>query len=334
MYATGAALGMTFLSKETGIMLVAAVVFFLALSPDVPSRSRDLMGAVAVLAGISAVYPLSIALGGASTTGKSFFVWQLLRRPNHTVFFYFSTAIPAMGLLVIAVALAGLVVLWRKRSWRETLVLAWIVVPLVFFTLWPVKGYQYLLPVAPAVAVLAGRSVSRLPIRRSAPIGKLLLSVLLVVVLGGTLLVSSWSRVSPTTSTTFLAGTGGVPGGRESGRWLRANTPADAHLLALGPSMANVLEFYGNRKVWGLSVSTNSLHRNPVYQPLPNPDSAIRRGDVQYLVWDSYSAGRSSSFAAHLLRYVARFHGRVVHTESVKSGNKLRPVIVIYAVRP
>jgi hypothetical protein len=280
------------------------------------------------------VYPLSIAVGGASTTGKSFFVWQLLRRPNHSVFFYFSTALPAIGLLVIAVALGGLVMLWRDRSWRETLLLAWILVPLMFFTIWPVKGYQYLLPIAPAFALLAARALSRLPIRRSASVPKIAASVLLLVVLGGSLLVPSWSRISPSTSTALLAGTGGVPGGRESGEWLRANVPADARLLALGPSMANILEFYGNRKVWGLSVSTNSLHRNPVYQPLANPDSAIRRGDVQYLVWDSYSADRAPSFAARLLRYVARFHGRVVHNESVKRGNTTQPVIVIYAVRP
>jgi 4-amino-4-deoxy-L-arabinose transferase-like glycosyltransferase len=334
MYAGGAALGLTFLSKETGIVLAASVIFFLALSPEVRSRSRDLLGALAVLVGMTLVYPLSIAVGGATTTGKSFFVWQLLRRPNHSFFFYFSTALPAIGLLVIAVALGGLAMLWRDRSWRETLLLAWIVVPLMFFTVWPVKGFQYLLPIAPAVALLAARALSRLPIRRSASVVKIMASVVLLLVLGGTSVAASWDRISPSTSTAVLAGTGGVAGGRESGEWLRANVPADARLLALGPSMANILEFYGNRKAWGLSVSTNSLHRNPVYQPLPNPDSAIRRGDVQYLVWDSYSADRAPTFAARLLRYVARFHGRAVHTESVKQGKTTKPVIVIYAVRP
>ncbi len=334
MYAAGAALGLTFLSKETGIILAASVIFFLALSPEVRSRSRDLLAAFAVLVGMTVVYPLAIAVGGASTAGKSFFVWQLLRRPNHSVLFYFSTALPAIGLLVIAVALGGLVMLRRDRSWRETLLLSWILVPFTFFTLWPVKGYQYLLPIAPAVALLAARALIRLPIRRSASAVKVAASVLLLMALGGNLLVASWTRISPSTSTAILAGTGGVPGGRESGEWLRANVPAEARLLALGPSMANILEFYGDRKAWGLSVSTNPLHRNPVYQPLANPDSAIRRGDVQYLVWDSYSADRAPSFAARLLRYVARFHGRVVHTESVKHGNTSQPVIVIYAVRP
>jgi len=334
MYATGAALGLTFLSKETGIVLVAAVVFFLAFAPDVPSRSRDLIGALFVLGGIALAYPLSIAAGGATTTGRSFFVWQLLRRPNHSLFFYFGTALPALGLLVIAVAAVGLVWHRRERSWRETLLLSWILVPFVFFTLWPVKGFQYLLPTAPPLAALAARTLSRLPLHRTASVAKIALSTALLIVVGGTLAASSWSRIEPTTSTALLAGSGGVPGGRESGDWLRANVAADASLLALGPSMANVLQFYGNRKVWGLSVSTNSLHRNPVYQPLPNPDVAIRRGDVQYLVWDSYSADRSPRFAAQLLRYVAKFHGRVVHTESVKIGNKERPLITIYAVRP
>lgn len=334
LYAGGAALGLTFLSKETGVVLVAAAVCFLALSPDIPARSRDLIGSLFVFIGITIAYPLSIALGGATSTGRSFFVWQLLRRPNHSLFFYFGTALPAIGPLVIVVALAGLVLHRRARSWRETLLLSWIVIPLVFFTLWPVKGFQYLLPIAPAVAALAARTLSRLPLRRGVPVRKVLLSALLLTTVGGTLLVSSWSRIEPTTSTALLAGSGGVPGGRESGDWLRSNVAPDARLLALGPSMANVLQFYGNRKVWGLSVSTNALHRNPVYQPLPNPDVAIRRGEIQYLVWDAFSADRSPKFATQLLKYVNRFHGRVVHTESVKSGNRVTPVITIYAVRP
>lgn len=334
MYATGAALGLTVLSKETGIVLVGSVVFFLAFSPEVPSRSRDLIGALCVLGGIALAYPLAIAVGGATSTGQSFFVWQILRRPNHGVLFYFGTALPAIGLVVIAVAIAGLGWHWRDRSWRETLLLSWILVPLVFFTLWPVKGFQYLLPTAPAIAALAARTLSRLPLRRGVPVVKFLASALLVAVLGVSLIASSWARIQPTTSTTFLAGSGGVVGGREAGRWVQANVPPDARLLALGPSMANVLQFYGNRKVWGLSVSTNALHRNPVYQPLPNPDAAIRRGDVQYLVWDSYSAGRSPRFAAQLLAYVTRFHGHAIHTESVTSGNGVKPVIVVYAVRP
>jgi hypothetical protein len=109
-------------------------------------------------------------------------------------------------------------------------------------------------------------------------------------------------------------------------------------MLAIGPSMANILEFYGDRRVLGLAVSPNPLHRNPVYTPVGNPDLLLRTGQVQYLVWDAYSAGRSKFFSQRLLSYVRRYDGSVVHTESVMvttpDGAVQRPVIVIYQVRP
>jgi hypothetical protein len=153
------------------------------------------------------------------------------------------------------------------------------------------------------------------------------------------LLSASWLAVQPPTTGTFVAGTGGVPGGREAGRWVKENIPADATLFTIGPSMANILKFYGQRNALGLSVSPNSLHRNPAYESVNNPDLEIRSNNVQYLVWDSYSAGRSSFFSERLLELAARFHGRVVHTETVTvtldDGSKVdKPVIVIYAVHP
>jgi hypothetical protein len=102
--------------------------------------------------------------------------------------------------------------------------------------------------------------------------------------------------------------------------------------------MANILQFYGHRKVYGLSVSPNPLRRNPVYEPVENPDLRIRQNDLQYLVWDSYSASRSSFFGNKILRYADRYNGRVVHAETVSvkaaNGRVDKPVIVIYAVRP
>src|SRR5213075_2970024 len=83
------------------------------------------------------------------------------------------------------------------------------------------------------------------------------------IVLVVALLVPTWLRINPSSSGTFLAGTGGVPGGREAGLWLKRNVAADAQLLAVGPSMANVLEFYGQRRVFALSVSPDPANRNP-----------------------------------------------------------------------
>jgi 4-amino-4-deoxy-L-arabinose transferase-like glycosyltransferase len=248
-----------------------------------------------------------------------------------------------MGPLVVAAAILGLWLLRREISWRETLLLSWIVVPALFFQLYPVKGFQYLLPTAPAVAVLAGRTFGRWVPARGWPIFRRLppgwLGPLVAGAVAASLMLASWGRVEASASGTFLAGSGGVPGGREAGSWIRANTPQGAQVLAIGPSMANIVQFYGRRRAYGLSVGTNPLRRNPAYDPLPNPDLAIRTNQVQYVVWDAYSAARSAFFSDKLLGYARRYNGRAVRTESITiksgSGQSVRkPLIVVYAVRP
>ncbi|WP_446214984.1 ArnT family glycosyltransferase [Micromonospora sp. IBHARD004] len=352
--AAGAMLGVTMLTKETSIVLAGGVYAFLALTPAVRRPVRMSLLALAPMAVVFATHPVSQALAGRTETGRSYLVWQLFRRPNHSMGFYLETVPTAMGLLVVAAAVGGLWWLRRRRSWRETLLLSWIAAPVVFFQLWPVKGFQYLLPAAAPVAVLAARALTALPVPQR--IGRLLrravrspdagpsyavraarTAVIAVVTLS--LLVPSWNAVNRADNATFLAGSGGVPGGREAGRWLAANTPQGSVVLTLGPSMANIIQYYGHRRSYGLSVSPNPLRRNPSYAPLPNPDWWLRHNDLQYVVWDSFSAGRSAFFSERLMVLIRRYHGRVVHTEYVdgtdSTGARVPvPVVIIYEVRP
>ncbi len=150
---------------------------------------------------------------------------------------------------------------------------------------------------------------------------------------------ASWQQIQPETSTTFLAGTGGVPGGREAGTWIQAHVPLRARFMTIGPSMANIIQFYGEHPAYGLSVSPNPLHRNPSYDPILNPDLQIRNSELQYLVWDLFSAARSPFFADKLMGYVNKYNGRAVHTESITvkdaAGDPVvKPVIIIYEVYP
>jgi hypothetical protein len=286
------------------------------------------------------VFPIVTRVSGHASTGSSYFLWQLSRRPNHSMLFYLVTVPSAVGILTLVVAGAGLVWLRRRGTWREPMLVWWVLVPALFFTVWPVKGYQYLLPITPAIAVLAGRAVAHLAtvgplsdrpmLRRGAVAGAGL-------VLTASLLVPTWSLINPSTSGTFLAGTGGVPGGREAGAWIRGNVPDGAQLLAVGPSMANILQFYGRHKVYGLSVSANPHERNPAYVPVSNPDRWIRDGKVQYLVWDSYSAARTPFFTQHLRALVDKHHGVAVYTASVdlstpSAGITAKPVVIVYQV--
>lgn len=340
LLAAGAMMGLATLSKETALVLVGGLYAFFAVTPSVQLRLSHVVASLGTMGMLVAAFPLVLRFSGRSTTGHSYFLWQLARRPNHELLFYAHVVPRAIGPLLIVAAVGGL--LWWRRlsSWREWLLLWWIAVPTAFFTLWPVKGFQYLLPAAPVVAVLAGRAVAYLGMmpalsrRRRARRSAIAAAGLVVAT---SLALPSVAVVRPSASRTFLAGTGGVPGGREAGAWLGRNAPQGAQLLAVGPSMANILQFYGRRRVYGLSVSAVPRDRNPAYVPVANADLWVRSGRVQYLVWDSYSARRTLFFSSKLDELVAAYHGIPVYTATVDvasgaGGTTRQPVVIIYQV--
>ncbi len=376
LLAAGAMMGVTVITKETSLVLLGGLYAFFALTPVVRLRVRHVLLSVVAMGAVVAVVPIVLAGSDRSRSGPNYLLWQLFRRPNHEMLFYVKVVPWAVGLAVVVAAIAGLIWLRRESTWRERLLVTWVAVPAVFFTLWPVKGYQYLLPLAPALAVLAGRALARLPdlgglqgevwVRRFVALGGLPWLRRLVVVarwprlrrparpvrltqlpraatfaltlaVAASLALPAWQQVNPSTSGTFLAGTGGLPGGREAGEWVAQNVPEGARLLAIGPSMANVLQFYGGRRVYALSVSPNPLARNPSYVPVPNPDRALRNGEFQYIVWDSYTAHRTKFFGDMARTLVERYGGIAVYTATVTvagaSGQPTtQPVIIIYRV--
>jgi hypothetical protein len=344
LYAAAGALGLATLTKETAILLVGGAYIFFALTRKTRLRWRQALIALAVLIVTVLPYPISLLLAGNSSTGGQFLLWQLTRRPNHPWWFYGQVVPPALGLAVVVVII-GLVLMFRSLSWSEHLLLSWIAAPVLFFEVWSVKGFQYLLPIAVPVAVLAAMVVVSLPARevtwraKAVTVTTTALRAVVAGVLVISLAVTTWVQVQPaTTGSSFLAGTGGVPGGREAGEWVAKNVPAGAGVVSIGPSMANIIQFYGHRETKGLSVSPNPLYRNPVYEPVDNPDLRIRNGEVKYLVWDSYSASRTSFFSDGLRTYAQRYHGQIVHQEFVtvktSDGPLKRPVITIYELHP
>jgi hypothetical protein len=348
LYLGAASMGLTFLSKETSIILLAVLYTFIAIAPEIRIRIQDVIISILVWVVVISPFPISLILAGGSTTGRNFVIWQLFRRPNHEWSFYLTNTPPYIGILLIIAATLGVILLWRERSWREKLLLVWIAIQFAFFQIWPVKGFQYLLPIAPAIALLGGRFLGRLVAssRQESGIGKVYrfpyINTISWIGTGAivlTMSITSWFGIQPAPSTQFLAGTGGVPGGREAGTWVKENVPLNATMMTIGPSMANIIKFYGERQAYGLSVSPNPLYRNPAYTPVINPDAQMLHSDIQYLVWDSFSATRSPFFSDKLLAYVHKYNGIAVFSKTVQvidqDGNAIvKPIIIIYEVRP
>ncbi len=235
---------------------------------------------------------------------------------------------------------------------------------IAFFQAWPVKGFQYLLPVmTPAVLLasdgligigkFAAAALSRLSLgpRQPATWGARTIGVAVacavlwsgsanVLAAPAPLMLATDSDDTLTQPAVgFTAGTGGLAASRPTGDWIDNHTLSGSRFITIGPSFANVIQWYGHRRALALSVSPNPLRRNPTYEPVVNPDQLLRTNTVQYLVYDSYTASRTTFFTAKLLAYVEKYNGVEVFSYYEEArhpdGSRGRvPVVLIYEVHP
>ncbi len=336
LVAAGASIGLATLTKETAIIMIGAAFAFICLTSHMWRPIRFPLAGAGIALLLTFTYPILTALSGGSHSGQSYLLWQLTRQPNHDFGFYVFVVGAAMGFGLLVVALAGPFarrLTGRSMSWREGLLISWVIVPFAFFQIWPVKGFSYLEPLAPAIAMLGARSLVPTVDALKSTARRVWQRVLVVGVVASLAIPAAVGVAVPTTS--GLAGAGGLPGGREVGEWVDTHVPLGSHLMTIGPTMANLIEYYSGRRSDALSVSPNPLHRNPTYRPIMNADAELAAGNYEFIVWDVYSAQRSPHFAQRAIDLERRFGGHIVHVQRGEVGGKdNQPIIVIYQVHP
>ncbi|MGH7608388.1 MAG: ArnT family glycosyltransferase [Candidatus Dormibacteria bacterium] len=356
--------GLAFLSKETAILLVPAVLAFFILAPEVVPRRRPLAIAIAIYVVTILPYPLAELGAGKAGTGGNYLAWQVLRPANHDLLFYLGV-FGAIGWAITGLAVLGIVLALRRRSPTDLLLLSFTLVVFAFLELWPTKGYEYLVPLVAPVTLLAVSGVTWLasavtravhtaqtsPRHTGRGLGLWIpggLTALTVVSMffwaspvlsaqdGTASLVGTDSGQQTPTKVTVLAGSGGLLAGRPTGLWVKTHTLRGSSFLTIGPTFANVLQFYSLDRAVALSVSPDPLHRNPSYAPVTNADKLIRSGAVQYLVYDAYSAARSQHFANRLLALAHKFEGQLVYQydRGRSASGERRALVLIYEVQP
>lgn len=339
----GAAAGLTFMSKEVGILVLAVVAVVVFVEGGY--RIAHLGIGFGVFVFTVSPHLVASQLGAASESGGAgwaqYVIWQMSRPPNHPGSFYFANLPHYFGLPLLLLFLIGLGMLVRRM--REDpnylLLMTWIFLPLLFFQVWKVKGYHYIVEIAPAAAIVSAYVLQWLWLRRWVVLRRtaVVAGVFAFVGMGYVAAVNgpleqNYARIGD-------AGFAGIPGGKEAALWIAENTPAGSRLLGIGPSMGNIVRFYADKDVDALSISPNPLRTNPAYEPVRNPDYDLRWGLYEYLVYDAYSAARTPHFANRLLDFVERYGGDLVFEyKSVQiaenGGTYLAPVIQIYRVRP
>ncbi len=309
------------ISKEVAVLLVPMLMAWLITGPP-KIKIRRLVGPSLVFAAIAVPFPLTRLISQPGNASQ-FFLWQFTRDPNHSPDYFARVILQFSGWSFLGLLLVGVAILGARRSSADQLVLWWIGLFGLFFQFWPTKLFPYLFLILPAMAIAAALAATRLVdattsvlrMRRARPsralgtvVGALVVS--LIISSGGIVLAGPAAELDGFGDFDIEVQT--FAGSREFSEWAYDNTPDNSRFVTIGPSLGNILRFYGRRDSVALSVSTDPAKRNPAYVPLANPNLAMRQMSVHYIVWDAYSADRSAFYNSRLRDFARKLGGEIV----------------------
>ena len=235
LVAAAAVMGLAVLTKETAVVLLGGVYVFFVLTHAVKvRRPHGRRGARGHRRSWPSAFPLALApRRGVRSGGRATWPGSCSGEPNHPLDFYLTAVPPRSGWPSWCSPSVGLVLDRTQPDLARGAAVSWVVVPIVFFTC-AGQGLPVPAAVAPAVAVLAARALTaaglwarltrRLPPRRRGVCSRGLVAVVALSLVGA----DAGAVIQPSTSRPFLAGSGGLPGGREAGTLDRREPPAGA----------------------------------------------------------------------------------------------------------
>ncbi len=320
LYLSFGACALAAISKEIAVLLVPVLAAWLTFGPARVRWTR-FIGPSFVFAAIGLPFPLTRLINQPSNASK-FFLWQFARSPNHSPDYFLNVLLQFAGWGFVIALVLGVLGLMLRRNNADQLLLWWLGTFGLFFQFWPTKLFPYLFLILPAMVIAAVAAIFELctqVARRSsksswatAGFSTLIGSLVLALGVGSAGIVTAGPAAELEGFGDFDIEVQTFAGSREFSEWAGENTPTNARFITIGPSLGNILRFYGSRDSVALSVSTDPAKRNPAYVPIENPDLAMRQMSVHYVVWDAYSADRSAFYNNRLRGYARKLGGEIV----------------------
>lgn len=314
-------LGLALCFKETAVVVGIGLACAVASRRRLRCSRREAAAAGALTGALALAYPIWLVAAGGWGRSLEYLAWQVQRPATGGWDFYATSVAPRLGILT---PLAVLGVLSNPRRLDEAVwCLVWLVSAVVlFFVVWPVKGYGYLTMLVVPLSVLASIGIIRLcqPVAVSRPgrrVRPFLTPVTVMAALGATVGQAVWAS-PPAAATT------GVPALREAARWLSSAPPGSVFVGSVG--VGNVVTYYSGRRPFTLGLPADLRRRNPAYRSLDG-------SDARYLVWDAWTQRETPTSAGEIVRRARSSGARVVHVETLEGARGTPvPAVIVYEV--
>jgi Dolichyl-phosphate-mannose-protein mannosyltransferase len=303
LLAFAAALAWTIQAKVTGGLVLVIAVNYLLVSRQLGLLTmRRLLKAGLAFTIFFIPVLIQLALKGHQLLE---FLSDSGDRVAHVPWYYYLDKLTSFeGFITPLIWLAGIMIAVRRWTTGDRLLIFWVLVAGLFFQFYPLKAFNYVLPLIPALSVLAGRAVHegalalaawwRRPHRvgsRLAPwAGRLAVALAVCAAFAGT----AKPVLDAAKSDSYF-------GLREAAAWLKANTSPDAGVMTLSKGSAQyALSFYARRDAYpyGRFRLATIVPGGKVLNPSPASDGGpstdwvshwpprlIKSREVSYLVY-------------------------------------------------
>jgi Dolichyl-phosphate-mannose-protein mannosyltransferase len=270
----------------TGLLAVAFAIALLLLQwwRELDRRSLGL----AVLAGLVALVPAFVQVSANANIMWDFLKTSLHRASPVPWYYYLSTLVSYDGLVFVVILLAAVVAGAIRSTRRDVVIWAWVGVFTVFLIAYPLKAFNYVLPLLPALAVLAGIGLASITVPRVRP--AYLAAAATVVGLG----VSAPNLAAAVEDDSSA-------GMREAALWIKDNTaPGDGVMTLSHGSAQYVIPFYSGHDGYPygrfrldtvlpggsvVSAPVTSRGQLPIEWVSGWPQKLIGDGRVNYLIY-------------------------------------------------
>lgn len=143
------------------IPLTIAVFVYLYVEKDYKDGLKMLFKPLSILiifASICYAYYFITTIVGVDDFIKTL-TYASGRETVGTPSFYIQTVILLLGYVFPIITIIGLTIALKHRTEGDTLIMLWFVMVLLFFTYYPLQGYNYIFPIIPPLCLLCGRAI-------------------------------------------------------------------------------------------------------------------------------------------------------------------------------
>lgn len=335
IYAIGISSGLCFISKEIGLFTLLSIAIYMIIVKKLTPKFSLIVITLFIL--ISSPFLLTpLIIDDAKKALLQYYEWQRDRISSASDTFYLQILLNH-GLGYILFGLFIISIIYMTKSFNKNspylLLLIWIAIPLIFYHLLPLKGYNYLISIIPPL-VITGPSVLFSLIKRYQYQYQLLIASFLIIFIPISLEITN---DIPIDSKEVFPTMGPIPYMREAAMWIKENTHNESQIITIHSSSANLIKFYSNRDA--IPLKTN---RNPAYTSLDNADLAILNGKIDYLIYEPHISEKFSTLEKvkdKMKKYIERYNATLVfsiYPENTYYNQKNKtndPIVSIYQTK-